>query len=55
VCLVYVEAHYWLRQPTHRLQVHLASELGVDIPSVPGTADPDATEVLPRVADDPTH
>ncbi len=55
VCLVLQKAHYWLRQPTHRLQAHLASELGVDVPSAPGAADPDAAEVLPRVADDPTH
>jgi hypothetical protein len=42
VCMVYQKAHYWLRQPTHLLQVHLASELGVDPQSPahhrPGTA-----------------
>ena len=30
VCLVYVQAHYWLRQPAHRVQAHLAGELGMD-------------------------
>ncbi len=54
-CMVYRKGNYWLRQPTHLLQAHLASELGVDVPSAPGTTDPDATEVLPRVADGPTH
>ncbi|HSL08652.1 MAG TPA: hypothetical protein VK887_11875 [Pseudonocardiaceae bacterium] len=53
VCRVYVKAHYWLRQPTDRMQAHLAAELGVDVPAPPGVADPEATEVLPRVADDP--
>jgi hypothetical protein len=53
VCLVYVKAHYWLRQPTDRIQTHLATELGVDVPAPPGVVDPEATEVLPRVADDP--
>ena len=50
MCIVYVEASYWLRQPTERVQVHLASELGVDLAPVPDAADPEATEVLPRVA-----
>lgn len=34
---------------THRLQAHLAAELGVEIAAPPDTADPDATEVLPRI------
>jgi hypothetical protein len=49
VCMVYVEARYWLRQPTHRVQAHLASELGVDPAPSPEAADPEATEMLPRV------
>ena len=52
MCLVYVEAHYWLRQPTHRVQAHLSGELGVDIPPLPDAADPGATEVLSRVEPD---
>ncbi len=49
VCMVYVEARYWLWQPTHRVRDHLASELGVDLAPVPEAADPEATEVLPGV------
>jgi hypothetical protein len=45
-CLVYVEARYWLRQPAHRVQAHLANELGVDPPTPPDAADPEATDVL---------
>ncbi|MGQ0718320.1 MAG: hypothetical protein ACT4NP_13630 [Pseudonocardiales bacterium] len=52
VCMVFQKAHYWLRQPAHRLQAHLASELGVDLPPLPDAADPEATEVLPRVEPD---
>jgi hypothetical protein len=57
VCLVFLEAHYWLRQRTDRVHAHVASELGVDVPPPSGAADPDVTEVLPKVADDPplTH
>ena len=49
VCPIYVEARYWLRQPTHRVHAHLTSELGVELAPVPGAGDPEATEVLPRV------
>ena len=49
VCMVYVEARYWLRQPTHRVQAHLASELGMDPAPPPEAADPEATEMLPQV------
>lgn len=52
VCMVFQKAHYWLRQPAPRLQAHLASELGVDLPPVPDAADPESTEVLPRVEPD---
>lgn len=52
VCMVFQKAHYWLRQPGHRLQAHLASELDVDLPPLPDAADPEATEVLPRVEPD---
>jgi hypothetical protein len=54
VCLVYVQAHYWLRQSAHRAQAHLAGELGVNPATSPGVANPDVTGVLPKVADDPT-
>ena len=48
VCMVYVEARYWLRQPTPRVRAHLASELGVDPPAPPPeAADPETTEILP--------
>ncbi|HKR51962.1 MAG TPA: hypothetical protein VJT72_20770 [Pseudonocardiaceae bacterium] len=53
VCMIYQKAHYWLRQPTHLLQAHLAGELGVNLPPLPDAADPEATAVLPVVADDP--
>ncbi|HSL06747.1 MAG TPA: hypothetical protein VK887_02095, partial [Pseudonocardiaceae bacterium] len=40
----------WLRQPTHRVRAHLASELGVDPPAPPPeAADPETTEILPQV------
>ncbi|MGH3901393.1 MAG: hypothetical protein ACRDTA_24700 [Pseudonocardiaceae bacterium] len=52
VCLVYLEAHYWLRQSTQQVRAHLAAELGVDLTAPPGAADPEATDVLPRVTDD---
>jgi hypothetical protein len=44
VCVVYRKAHYWLRQPTDRLQAHLASELGVDVAAPPSAAEPKTTE-----------
>jgi hypothetical protein len=47
VCMVYVEARYWLRQPTDRVQAHLSSELGVDLAPPPEAADPEAPEMLP--------
>ena len=50
VCLVYVKAHYWLRQPAHRVQAHLVSELGVDVAAPSGAGDPEATKVLTGVA-----
>lgn len=49
VCSVFQKAHYWLRQPTHQVQAHLASELGVDIAAPLGAADPEATNMLRRV------
>jgi hypothetical protein len=49
VCMVYVGARYWLRQSTHRVQAHLASELVVDPAPSHEVADPEATEMLPRV------
>ncbi|MGQ0718692.1 MAG: hypothetical protein ACT4NP_15560 [Pseudonocardiales bacterium] len=51
--MVFVKAHYWLRQPTHQVQAHLASELGVNIPQPPDAADPEATDVLPRIELEP--
>ena len=30
VCLVFVQAQYWLRQPAHMVQIHLAKELGIE-------------------------
>ncbi|MGH3801431.1 MAG: hypothetical protein ACRDTD_15110, partial [Pseudonocardiaceae bacterium] len=55
VCLIFLAARYWLRQPAERVQTHLASELGVDLPS---SVDPETTEVLlsvePDVSDPPT-
>lgn len=53
VCVVFRKARYWLRQPTHRVQAHLAAELGVDLMAPPGAADPEATEVRPVIAGDP--
>jgi hypothetical protein len=35
VCLVFLEARYWLRQSTERVQAHLISELSVDLPVLP--------------------
>lgn len=32
VCMVFQKAHYWLRQPSHRVIAHLAGELGVTVP-----------------------
>lgn len=53
------KAHYWLRQPTHRVQAHLASELGVNIQQLSDAADPEVTDVLrriePDVGDPPTQ
>lgn len=54
VCLVLQKSHYWLRQPAHRVQAHLASELGVDLAPLPEGADPEATDMLPRVEPDPS-
>lgn len=54
VCLVYAQAHYWLRQPAHRVQAHLAGEWGAESPVSPGVADPDVTGVLPKLAGEPT-
>jgi hypothetical protein len=45
VCMVYRKAHYWLRQSTHLLQAHLASELGVDVAAPPSAANPKTTEM----------
>lgn len=53
VCMVFLKTHYWLRQPTHAVITHLASEWGVDVPASPDTASPENTEVLPKVVDDP--
>lgn len=53
MCVVFRKARYWLRQPTHRVQAHLAAELGVDLTAPPGAADPEAIEVLPVIADNP--
>lgn len=55
MCLVYLEAHYWLNQPTHRAHAHLAAELGVDLAAPPGACDPEATDVLPVIAGDIAH
>ncbi len=55
VCVVFRKVHYWLRQPTERVRADLAAELGVDLAAPPGAADPEATEVLPRVTDDCAH
>ncbi len=52
MCVVFRKAHYWLRQPTHRVLAHLAGEWGVDLAPLPEVADPEATEVLPRVEPD---
>jgi hypothetical protein len=49
VCMVYVEARYWLRQPTDRVQAHLASELGVDLAPPPEGRSPLLTGGKPRV------
>ena len=46
VCVVFLQAHYWLRQPTPGVQAHLASELGVAVAPPHGAGDPEATEVL---------
>ncbi|MDQ3761164.1 MAG: hypothetical protein M3460_05540, partial [Actinomycetota bacterium] len=54
VCLVYVEAHYWLSQPTSRVQPHLVSELGVELAPLPDAADPEGTAVLPRIEPEPS-
>jgi hypothetical protein len=45
VCLVFLTAHYWLRQPSHIVQAHLVAELGIDGATPRGAADPEATEV----------
>jgi hypothetical protein len=39
VCLVFVEANYWLCQPTRRVLAHLAGELGVDLAPLPDPND----------------
>jgi hypothetical protein len=53
VCVVFLKAHYWLRQPDVSLLLsHLASELGVDVPVPCGAPDPEATDVLPRIEPD---
>ncbi|MGH4009351.1 MAG: hypothetical protein ACRDTH_14565 [Pseudonocardiaceae bacterium] len=52
--MVFRTTNYWLRQPAHRLQAHLASELGMGLPLLPDAADPETTEVLPRVEPDLT-
>lgn len=49
VCMVFQKAHYWLRLPSHRVIIHLASDLGVNVPQLSDVADPDATDVLPRI------
>jgi hypothetical protein len=54
VCLVFLTAHYWLRQPTHLVRAHLASELGVDVPAPRDAADSEATDVIPRIESDPS-
>jgi hypothetical protein len=37
VCLVFVKAHFWLRQPTHIVLAHLTGELGL-VHGNPGAA-----------------
>lgn len=54
VCLVFQKAHFWLRQPTPVVRAHLADEVGVDVPGPRGSADPEATDVIPRIEPDPT-
>lgn len=53
VCMVLRKARYWLRQPSHRVITHLASELGVTVPQQSAAADPEATDVLPRIERQP--
>lgn len=50
VCVVFLKAHYWLRQRAHRVQAHLVSELGVDVAAPSGASDPEATEMLTGAA-----
>ncbi|MGH3934554.1 MAG: hypothetical protein ACRDS1_06185 [Pseudonocardiaceae bacterium] len=52
VCMVFQQAHYWLRQPTDRVITHLASEWGVDVLALPGATGLAGTKVPSRVADD---
>ncbi|HEY6422165.1 MAG TPA: hypothetical protein VIY28_02730 [Pseudonocardiaceae bacterium] len=50
VCMVFRQAHYWLRQPTPWVLARLAAEWGLEVAAPLGLADPDATVVLPRIA-----
>jgi hypothetical protein len=43
VCLIFLETHYWLRQPSHIVQAHLVAEWGLDVATPRGTADPKIT------------
>lgn len=51
VCSVFQNAHYWLRQPADRVQDHLAGELGMTLPPLSESDNPEAPEVLPRITD----
>jgi hypothetical protein len=49
--MVFQKAHYWLRQPSHRVISHLAGELGVTVLQEPGGP---ATQPLQAPAVSPT-
>lgn len=53
VCRVYLAARFYLRQPDDVLLCHLGAELGQPDAAPPSAADPEPTEVLPRVGADP--
>jgi hypothetical protein len=53
VCLVFLKAHYWLRQPPGQLAAQLARELGIDLLPVPDAVDPQITQVQAGITADP--
>jgi len=55
VCLVFVKAHYWLRQPPGQLAAQLARELGIDLLPPPYAADPQITQVQAGITIDPSR